>query len=319
MLECALQKLTDYPAGEGLARSSFVASAQARFLMSRFISSLDCKDSTKELYAKAARYFLEWMDEKLITTPTVETLIRFKSWLRSKDLSPNTVNSYLVGIKRLFMFFEKSGYYPNIAKDIKGFKQASGHLRDAFSKHEIRDILNAIDTSTQRGKRDYAIINLMARTGLRTIEVASANYGDLRINGEEGILYIKGKGREAKDEFVLLTKESLTPLLEYLEDRGQVPVQAALFVSLSNRNKESRLTTRAVRGIICNHKEKIESNNRRLSAHSLRHFFATCSLQSGAPVLQVKDALRHKSVETTQRYLHNLERIENGAERFIEI
>jgi site-specific recombinase XerD len=54
------------------------------------------------------------------------------------------------------------------------------------------------------------------------------------------------------------------------------------------------------------------------SAHSLRHFVANQSLKPGASLLQVKEAMRRASVERTEKYLHNLERIEKGAERHID-
>ena len=56
----------------------------------------------------------------------------------------------------------------------------------------------------------------------------------------------------------------------------------------------------------------------RLTAHSLRHKFATVALLNGTPLLQVKEAMRHNSVETTMIYAHSLDRIKNGAERYIQ-
>jgi len=47
-------------------------------------------------------------------------------------------------------------------------------------------------------------------------------------------------------------------------------------------------------------------------------FFATQSLRAGAQLLQVKEALLHVSIETIQKYLHAIDRIENGAERYID-
>jgi len=70
--------------------------------------------------------------------------------------------------------------------------------------------------------------------------------------------------------------------------------------------------------LIKRHLRDIDIESRRLTAHSLRHTFATLALRAGAPLIQVKDALRHASIETTRKYLHNLERIEKGAERYID-
>ena len=330
MNKCALQTVPTDPRKPSLSQPTMGPEIAAPTIIREFTESLDCRDATKTLYLKALKRFLLWLNEQSemnitnvmhATTEmyiTKSTIVKFKAHLRSESLSVNTINSYLVGLKRFFAYLEEAGVHPNVTKDIKGARQSGGHLRDPFSKQEVKEILSQIDTATLRGKRDYAIINLMARTGLRTIEVSRANLEDLRARGDEGILHIQGKGKDTKDEFVLLTKESLEPLSDYLSSRGGVPVSSPIFASLSNRNKNSRLTTRSLRGIIAYYHGKTDTSSSRLSAHSLRHFFATCSLQSGAPVLQVKDALRHKSIDTTQRYLHNLDRIENGAERYIE-
>lgn len=54
------------------------------------------------------------------------------------------------------------------------------------------------------------------------------------------------------------------------------------------------------------------------SYHSLRHTFATLALQNGAPVVQVKEAMRHKDVSTTMVYVHLMNRLKNAAERYID-
>lgn len=99
---------------------------------------------------------------------------------------------------------------------------------------------------------------------------------------------------------------------------GKVNPEDPLFTSMSDRNEGQRLTTRTLRKIAKDAFRSIGIEKKKLSAHSLRHFFATQSLRAGAPLLQVKEAMRHASIETTQKYLHNIERIEKGAERYID-
>ncbi len=115
----------------------------------------------------------------------------------------------------------------------------------------------------------------------------------------------------------MLTQAALKPLYEYLQVRGKVNDTDPLFVSLSDRNKNERLTTRSIRRIVKEHLRGIHLDSDRLTAHSLRHSFATIALSNGAPLLQVKEAMRHDSVETTMIYSHSLDRVTNGAERFI--
>lgn len=157
----------------------------------------------------------------------------------------------------------------------------------------------------------------MLRTGLRTIEIVRSDVGDIRQQSGEAVLWIHGKARDAKDEFVLLTQDTLKPVYEYLAGRGKINDNDPLLASVSDRNNNQRLTTRSISRIIKKHLRDISLDNDRLTAHSLRHTFATLALMNGAPLLQVKEAMRHNSIETTMVYLHSLDRVTNGAERYI--
>jgi len=287
-------------------------------LVSSFLEAQDVRRGSKWVYQKGLEKFLTWLTVSQIIQPDRSAILKFKTYLKESCLSANTINSYLVAVKQFFAYLEGLRKYPNIARDIKGVKRPRGHLRESLTIPQVQNLLTQIDTATLQGKRDYAIINLMARTGLRTIEIVRANIEDIKQNTGEALLYVQGKGRDSKDEFVILTEKALKPILEYLSFRGGHAPKDALFVSLSDRNRDQRLTTKTIRMVIKNLLRGINLDNPRLSAHSLRHFFATQSLRAGAPLIQVREAMRHTSIETTQQYLHNLERIKKGAERYID-
>jgi integrase/recombinase XerD len=287
-------------------------------LISSFLAAQDIRPISKALYQKGLERFLAWLETSGITRPDREAVLKFKAFLQHEGLSAGTINSYLVAVKRFFTWLESSRRYPNVAKDVKGIKQPRGHLRESPTVGQVKAMLSQIDTSTLQRKRDFAAINLMARTGLRTIEVIRTNVEDIKQEAGEALLFVQGKGRDSKDEFVLLTEASLGPILDYLKARGKADPEDPLFASHSDRNGGRRLTTRTLRQITKEAFRSIGIDKKKLSAHSLRHFFATQSLKAGAPLLQVKEAMRHASIETTQKYLHNLDRIERGAERYID-
>ena len=295
-----------------------VRSLDMAALIEDFLAAQDIRPISKEVYRKGMERFLSWISANEIRQPDRETILQFKTFLIEFGLAANTVNNYLVAVKRFFAYLEGKRIYPDIAKGIKGQRQPKNHLREALTLSQVKEMLASVDTSTIQGKRDFAMINLMARTGLRTIEVIRADVEDIRQQGGEALLFIQGKGRDSKDDFVILMDAALRPIQRYLKARGQNGKPAPLFVSLSDRNRGERLTTKTVREAVKVNLRKVNIDNPKLCAHSLRHFFATQSLKSGAELIQVKDAMRHASIETTQRYLHNIERIEKGAERFIE-
>lgn len=289
-------------------------------LLNSFLAAQDTREITRRAYRKGLERFLTWLAANQIIQPDRESVLRFKQSRSESGHSPNTIatNSYLVAMKRFFAYLEGIRKYPDIAKNVKGVKQAQGHLREPLTISRVRALLDSIDTSTVQEKRDFALINLMARTGLRTVEIVRANVEDIKQEGGEALLHVQGKGRDTKDAFVILTEKTLGPLLAYLRARIRPEPGEPLFTSRSDRNGGQRITTRTVRQIVKEGLQRIDIESRKISAHSLRHTFATLSLKTGFPLIQVKDALRHASIETTQKYLHNLDRIEKAAERYID-
>lgn len=288
-------------------------------LIDSFLASQDIRPLSKAVYRQGLEKFTFWKESNQITQPDRTTILKFKTYLLESGLSVNTTNSYLVSVKRFFSYLEGERLYPDIAKNVKGAKQPKGFLRESPTLDQVKSMLSGIDTATIRGKRDFAMINLMARTGLRTIELSRSNLEDIKQESGEALLYIQGKGRDSKDEFVLLITDALKPILAYLKARGKTDPKDPLFVSHSDRNYGQRLRTGTIRNVSKASFRSIGIDKPgRMCAHSFRHFFATQSLRAGADLIQVKEAMRHSSIETTQKYLHNLDRIEKGAERFID-
>jgi integrase/recombinase XerC/integrase/recombinase XerD len=168
------------------------------------------------------------------------------------------------------------------------------------------------------GKRDLALLNLLIRTGLRTIEVIRADIGDIRQQGTEALLWIQGKGQDAKDQFVILTDNTLRPIYEYLQARGARDKDKPLYASISDRNNGTRLTTRSVRRIVKERLRSIGIDSERLTAHSLRHTTITLSLEAGATIQEAQALGRHANINTTLIYAHNIDRLKNAPERLID-
>jgi len=280
----------------------------------QFINSLDAKDTTKDAYRKSLKVFEAWILEKDYSNPSRETILEYKQYLQDRSLSPQTTTAYLTALRRFFAYLESVKIYPNIARDIKGLKKPRGFMKDALTKDEVNILLEGIERKSLNDLRDYALINLMLRTGLRTIEVSRALVSDIGRESGEQVLRVWGKGRDSKDELVILTLQTYKPILDYLEARRDTT--GPIFVSHSNRSKET-LTTRSIRRIIADRLKGVGLKTPRLTAHSLRHTAGTIALSNGADIVGVKDMLRHSNINTTMIYTHNLNRIKNGAEKFI--
>ena len=253
------------------------------------------------------------MQHKGIKQPTRQDIITFREELKER-CKPSTVQNYITAIRLFFRWTAQVGIYPDIADHIKGARLDNSHKKDYLSAAQIKDILANIDTSTAKGKRDYSIIALMVTGGLRDIEITRANIEDLAQKGGCTVLYLQGKGREERTEYIKVVPTVEMHLREYLRTRKEAKGKQPLFTSLSNNNKGERLTPKSISSIVKQRFIAAGYNSDRLTAHSLRHTAVTLSLIGGIPLEEVQQFARHKSITTTQIYAHNLERSKNRSE-----
>ena len=281
-----------------------------------FLENHDVLASSKETYHRSLQNFFQWLDDNKIFEPKPEHITAYKTYLTKKKLSPLSISSYLIAVKQFFRWAQGSGVYSNIAEHVKaGSGSKKGWFgKDALTAEQVITMLSSIDRTSPVGLRDYAMMNLMVRVGLRSIEVVRANIEDLQQKDNRHILWVQGKGRLAKDEFVVLNTDSLEPIKDYLRTRPSSRAHSPLFVSASNRNNDERLTTRSIRRVAKNIFKDIDLDSPRLTCHSLRHTAVTLALKGGAPIRQTQRMARHASVLTTERYAHDLETLESPAE-----
>lgn len=285
-------------------------------LFDSFISYLDVSPKTIETYSKALKQFNKWITAQGITTPSRADILSYKEYLK-RDHKPTTVQLYLIAIRQFFKWAEQEGFYKNVAENIKGAKIDREHKKDALTSGQVKDILNTIDTQDIIGKRDYAIIALAVTGGARTIEIERANIEDIRAAGDNTVLYIQGKGRDEKTEYIKLVKPVEKAIRAYLKARGNTKPQDPLFTSHSDRNTGGRLTTRSISRLVKNSFIQAGYDSDRLTAHSLRHTAGTLNLLKGGSLEETQQLLRHSKLDTTMIYLHHLERANNKSEERI--
>ena len=178
----------------------------------------------------------------------------------------------------------------------------------------VRRLLGSCDRRRPAGRRDYAVMLLMVRLGLRSHEVAGLDLDD--VDWRQGALTVRGKGRQV--DRLPLPHDVGRAVASYLRrGRRETPCRA-LFVTAKGPVK--RLGWSAVPQIV-------QVAGRRcglgpVGAHRLRHTAATEMLRGGASLPQIAQALRHRSLDTTAIYakvdrasLRTVARAWPGAER----
>lgn len=289
-------------------------------LVDRFIASQDVKPSSKLLYRRTLKQYFNWVDKKsyLLSEIARPQLLEYKEELLNSNMSSLTVGSYITSVRRFYEWTEANKFYPNVAKGIKTPKRKQQFKKQPLLPAQATALLNYYQ---DKALRDYAIVNLLLRTGLRTIEVIRANVEDITFKGSQRVLLIQGKGRDEKDNFVLLTDKTYQPIAQYLATRGNINGSEPLFTSTSNNSKGERLTTRSISYIAKEGLKAIGLDERAFTAHSLRHTTAVNILRAGGSLETAQFTLRHSNPATTQIYtatLNEERRLQNSGEALID-
>ena len=170
---------------------------------------------------------------------------------------------------------------------------------------EVEQLLAGCDRNSPGGIRDYAILILVARLGLRSIEVARLQVTD--IDWRAGEIVVRGKARrQDRLPFPVDVGEALSAYL--CEARPPTPIRQ-VFLAL-------KAPTRAIRADLVSdvtHRACARAGVPRVGAHRLRHALATEMLRRGATLVEVSQVLRHRDLATTAIYakvdLHTLRRV----------
>ena len=285
-------------------------------IIGRFIKFAGVADKSAATYITALRQMFKYFRNNNIVNPIRADLENWRDSLIDSGKSASTVQLYLCSSKLFFRWLAQEEIYKNIADNLKSRVRISHeHKKDALTAKQSKELLkSAKGKGTIKDLRDRAIISLMLTAGLRTIEICRANVGDIRVINGASILYVQGKGRSEKAESVRLAPQVVSLIQKYLKARGKVEKDSPLFVSTSNRCKNSRLDTQTIRKMIKANLREIGLDSSRLTAHSLRHTAATTMILAGVELAKVQMVLRHKNINTTMIYNNAIERLKNTAE-----
>ena len=292
----AVQGPANLPAGEGKMLVSWQAAMDA------YLAEKDVRPSSRRTYRKALVQFFGWMTStgRTLDTLTAEDVIAFREDFLAAGKSSLTASLYVVSVRGFFEWAEARKLYPNIARSVKSTHD-KGIVKMHLTEKQASDLLTY---EQQRSPRDYAMVNLMLRTGLRTVEVNAINIEDIRYLNGTRVLWVKGKGHDDKKDFVVLTDAAYGPVKAYIDACGRV--SGPLFICEGSNSQGRRLSTRSVQMVCKQGLRAIGLDDHLYSAHSLRHTTGVQILKNGGTMFDVQDVLRHSSPETSQIYVESI-------------
>jgi integrase/recombinase XerD len=272
-------------------------------------------------YERDLKTFESFLNEE-ISTPfekiTKNDVLRFKAYLSSPDrktasrarsvkrLGSFSVNRVLSALRSYLKFLEEMDVsLPVSPVSVKLIKTEKHHARVPEFEELVR-LLEApqkIEGDEQIALRNRAMLEALFATGMRISELLSLKVNQI---DKTGRIYILGKGK--KQRFAYLTPRALTHIVKYLAKRNSI--SEMLFVPYRGRNnleKNKKLSTNYLQYKIKRYRELLDINLP-ISAHTLRHAFATFLAEKGANPAAIQILLGHESLDTTTRYVHASDR-----------
>jgi len=233
-------------------------------------------EHTVRAYARDLSDFVAFLEAEGVTEwqqVTVLTLRQYLNWLFAQGYERRSIARKLSSVRSFFRFLARMGYISvNPALDLKQ-PRLPQKLPMVLEVSEVERLLSSPDTSTPRGLRDRAILELLYATGLRVSEVASLRISD--IDFAEKLVRVKGKG--GKERIALLHDEALNWLERYLTESRPLFLQRGkqvtdiVFVS----QKGTPLTVRQIHRIVDGYAKKVLG--RAVSPHALQPKFTPAS------------------------------------------
>jgi len=226
----------------------------------------------------------------------------FLGYLYERDLKKTSVARKLACLRTFFKFLVRDGRLKTNPADLVSSPRLSKTLPSYLPEDEAAAVVEMPQGGSLRDLRDRAILEVLYASGLRVRELVGLN--DENIDMAQQLVRVFGKGR--KQRVVPFGDFAARALTAYLaervrlglaqaEDNGQTPV----FVSIRGH----RLSARDVQRLVEKTRLRLPSG-RRLTAHTLRHTFATHLLERGADLRAIQELLGHSSLATTQKYTH---------------
>lgn len=276
-------------------------------MLDQFVMYCDVSKASVTTYTRNLHHFFDWLAERGVHNPDRLTIMAYRDDLKAR-LKPTTVQNYLAAVKVFFEWTELEGYYPNIARRVKGAKLGRDPRKAALAKSQVSTILESMDADTVCGARDAAIFRLMVTCGLRTCEVMNLNVEDITVRCGKPVLMVLGKGREEKVVAELPPKVEAA-IRAYWKKAGIKNGPA--FQSTSNNSKGGRISTRTVSKIAKEVLKAAGYDSPALTAHSLRHTAVTNAIHEGRSVQEAQAFARHADIKTTMIYYHEVENASN--------
>jgi integrase/recombinase XerD len=272
---------------------------------------------TRKAYTSDVLCFRRWLLSQDIDNTsqiTRDVMLQYRGYLLDTWKKATAARRFVVA-RRLLEAAVTDGLLPsNPAEKIK-FSHANSASKphEALTERECYRLLDAVDTSTVMGKRDYALLMVLIKAGLRRAELIAATLGDISFKQEEHIVLTVVEGKGDKYREIPLEEETFHIVNSYLEaaNRLNASPDSPLFVGFrrGDHPTEQPLTDEQVCYIV---KQYAKLAGVKATPHDLRASAITFWIETGANIVDVQRLAGHANPGTTSGYYSRKQHLKNS-------
>ncbi|MFW6263332.1 MAG: tyrosine-type recombinase/integrase [Thermotogota bacterium] len=271
---------------------------------SRWMKLQHYSPTTIKEYNRELSKFFDFIEAENLDFDELQ-LVDIEDYVFSKDVNERTKNRTLSSIKSFFNYLHSRGIVTrNPAKDVKSIKLR--RKNPVFlHEEEYHLLMQTINEQANGfvGLRDKMIVSLLLGTGMRVSEITSMQLGcETKDRMGKYSLEVMRKGQEM--DYVYINQKISLLFDDYLHERRKISADSD-FIFLTYRKKPMDRT--AVYRMVKKYLEMCGLDKKKMGPHVLRHTFATALMSKDVSLYKIKELMNHKSLSTTQNYLHVME------------
>jgi site-specific recombinase XerD len=276
-------------------------------IRSRFQSSCEKKgysQVTTEHYVKQSSYLMDYLAAQGMDDFTAVTLDTVNAYIRTlAGFSYKTVEQHICSLRAFFRFLNQEGIMPDdLAVKmpmVKARKQTA--IPSVWTQEELKQLVRAIDRGSPKGKRDYAIILIACRLGLRCTDIKNLCFENFNWT-EKKLCFTQSKTGQPME--LPLVPDVGWAVIDYLKygrpkvDSSRIFVRhTAPFLPFAEGDHLDQL----IRAYMV--KAHIPMRGKHRGMHSLRHTMASVLLEKDTPLPVISDIIGHLDTNSTAVYL----------------
>lgn len=251
---------------------------------------------------------------KPLETIEIEDITRFSEWVQS-NFSPTT-HYYMMTILHCFFNFQNRRGR-GLAADLIVSKRVKAKSHLPASEDEYRAIIDTFNPTEFQPLRNLVMMRMLGECGMRVSELTDLNLTDLDLKERFAIIHTK---KTRKDRRIVWSETTNALLSSYVTQRATIAATPALFIGFDPLGRATeRITPRSVQRILataCKH----AGIEKKITPHSMRHFWAIDKRRKGAAISFVQAGLGHSSplttIDTYERY--GLDEFTDEARRYLD-